>query len=131
LVVSGISRGDPIHIGTEMLIGPYGTLGEFKRIKVWSIHNNNKESVQTLCDRERGCLAIKPIDKKEDFGINNIVKGNLIISKNVKKNVCYEFTSDVQILSHSTVISPNYTPVIHCGIIRQTAKIVLNEKNFS
>jgi len=123
LVVSGITKGKTINAGTEMLIGPYGS--EFKRIKVWSIHNNSKEVVSTLVDRQRGCLAIKGLDKKDEVNRTNIRKGMLIISKELEQNVCYQFTSEIEILNHSTVISPKYTPVIHCGIIRQSAKIVL------
>ena len=128
LVVSGIVRGDPINVGTEMLIGPMGSNGEFKRIKVWSLHNNNREQVKTLYDRERGCLAIKILEKKEDLGTKHIRKGTIIISKNVNQNVGYQFTADIEVLSsHSTVISPHYTPVVHCGSIRQTARIMFEE----
>lgn len=123
LVVSGITKGKTINAGSEMLIGPYGS--EFKRIKVWSMHNNNKEVVTSLTDRQRGCLAIKGLDKKEEVTKANIRKGMLVISKELEQNVCYQFTSEIEILNHSTVISPKYTPVIHCGIIRQSAKIVL------
>lgn len=125
LVVSGITRGDTIYAGTEMLLGPFK--GEFKRVKVWSIHNNNREVVPSIGDRTRGCLAIKPLDKKDELTPNNIRKGLVIISKNVEQCVCYEFKADVEILNHSSVISPYYTPVIHCGSVRQTAKIIFEE----
>lgn len=123
LVVSGITKGKPINSGTEMLIGPYD--GEFKRIKVWSMHNNNKEVVPTLIDRQRGCLAIKGLDKKDEVTKANIRKGTIVISKGLEQNVCYQFTAEIEVLNHSTVISPKYTPVIHCGIVRQSAKIIL------
>ncbi|ARF09802.1 GTP binding translation elongation factor [Indivirus ILV1] len=122
LVVSGIVRGDKIFVGSEMLLGPFNT-GEFKRIRVWSVHNNNKEVVHYIDDRSRGCLAIKSLDKKDEINPALIRKGLVIISKNVKQKVCYQFTADVEILNHSSVISPHYTPVIHCGPIRQTARI--------
>ncbi len=122
LVVSGVVRGERINIGSEMLMGPFDN-GEFKRIKIWSIHNNNKQSVQYIDDRNRGCLAIRSLDKKDEIVPTSIRKGLVIISKNVKQSVCYQFTADVEILNHSSVISPYYTPVIHCGSIRQTAQI--------
>ena len=124
LVVSGILKGLPINVGSEMLIGPYGS--EFKKIKVWSLHDNNKNSVPFLEDRQRGCLAIKPVEKKEDVTKFNIRKGMLIVSKETEQNLCYQFTAEIEVLSHSTVISSKYTPVIHCGIVRQSAKIILN-----
>jgi GTPase len=125
LVLSGIVRGDPIQVGTEMLVGPVN--GEFKKIRVWSIHNNNKESVKILNDRERGCIAIRSIDKKDEVGTKSTRKGTVVITKNVEQCICYEFTADVEILNHSSVISPYYTPVIHCGLVRQTAKIIFEE----
>jgi len=123
LVVSGVVRGETIHSGTEMLIGPFSS-GEFKRVKVWSIHNNNKQSVSSLDDRNRGCLAIKTLDKKDEISPALIRKGLVIISKNMEQSICFEFKADVEILNHSSVISPYYTPVIHCGSVRQTARIL-------
>ena len=125
LVVSGLAKGKQINVGSEMLIGPYGN--EFRRIKVWSIHNNTKEPLQFLNDRQRGCLAIKSLDKKEEVSRTNIRKGMIIISKEIEQNICFQFTAEIEILNHSTVISPKYTPVIHCATVRQSAKIELNE----
>lgn len=125
LVVSGLVKGKEINSGTEMLIGPYGN--EFKRIRVKSMHNNNKELVNKLGDRQRGCLAIKPLTDKEDVTKANIRKGMIVMSKEIEQNICYQFSAEIEILNHSTVISPKYTPVIHCGTVRQSAKIVLEE----
>jgi len=124
LVVSGLTKGKPININSEMLIGPYGN--EFRRVRVWSMHNNSKENVTVLNDRQRGCLAIKG-KEKDDVTKANIRKGMIVISKELEQNVCYQFTADIEILTHSTVISPKYTPVIHCGTVRQSAKIVLTD----
>ena len=66
------------------------------------------------------------MDKKIDFDRHIINKGMILRSKNVKDNSCYEFTADIQILNHSTMISQRYSPVIHCGTIRQTARIKLD-----
>jgi GTPase len=108
-----------------MLIGPYGN--EFRKVKVWSMHNNNKEPINKISDRQRGCLAIKGHDKGGEVNKSNIRKGMIMISKEIEQNVCYQFTAEIEILAHSTVISPKYTPVIHCGTIRQSARIVLDE----
>ena len=45
-----------------------------------------------------------------------------------KKNVVKEFKAKVRILHHSTTITNGYTPVIHCGPIRQSAKIINTKK---
>lgn len=36
----------------------------------------------------------------------------------------FDFDAEVVILHHATTIKPNYQAVIHCGVIRQTAKVV-------
>ncbi|AYV76952.1 MAG: GTP binding translation elongation factor [Barrevirus sp.] len=123
LVVSGLLRGVSVPVNSELLIGPFGNLGEFKRIKVWSIHNNNRQVLNVLDQRNRGCFAIKVIDKKDEIGPLSIRKGLVIISKEVDQAVCYEFIATIEILNHSTAISPHYIATIHCGSIRQSAKI--------
>ena len=42
----------------------------------------------------------------------------------------YEFLAEVVILHHPTTIQKNYQPVIHCGSVRQSAKIckIINRK---
>lgn len=125
LVISGLTKGNPIKVNTEMLIGPYGS--EFKKIKIWSLHDNNKQTVISLKDRQRGCLAIRSLDKKDEITRYNIRKGMIVISKEMEQNICYQFEAEIEILNHSTVISKRYTPVIHCGVVRQSARIILAE----
>ena len=125
LVVSGLTKGQNIPVNSELLIGPYGK--EFRRIKAWSLHDNSKNVIKELKDRQRGCIAIKGLDKKEEVNKANIRKGMIVISKGLENNICYQFKASITILSHSTMISPKYTPVIHCGVVRQAARIILNE----
>ena len=122
-VASGILKGNTIKVDDELLIGPYGK--EFLPIRVRSIHDNNKININELKDRHRGCLAFRVLDKKIDFTKNMIRKGNVIVSKGFEKNICYEFKAKIEILHHSTTISSKYSPVIHCGTVRQTARIKL------
>ena len=125
LVVSGLTKGLDIGVNSELLIGPYNK--DFRRIKVWSLHDNDKNPVKELKDRQRGCLAIKGLDKKEEVSKANIRKGMIVVTKGLENNICYQFKATITILSHSTMISPKYTPVIHCGVVRQAARIILNE----
>lgn len=121
LVVSGLTSGK-INKNTDMYIGPYGN--EFKSIRVWSLHNNTKQNVDTLQNRQRGCLAIKSNDKKFELTKDSIRKGMIVLSHDAEQSICYEFTARIEVLHHSTTISEKYAPVIHCGIIRQPAKII-------
>jgi GTPase len=45
-----------------------------------------------------------------------------------KTNVIKKFKAKINILHHSTTIKSGYSPVIHCGPIRQSAKINLNNQ---
>lgn len=126
LVVSGVLKGKSVKIGDELLIGPYGK--QFVPVKVWSLHDNDRNSVNELKHRYRGCLALRVLDKKIDFGKQNVRKGMVVINKtgNINK-LCYQFKSDIRILNHSTTISGKYSPVIHCGTVRQTARIIIDD----
>lgn len=124
-VVSGIVKGEPIKVGDELLLGPYGK--EFLPVRIWSIHDNNKNSLTELPERCHGCLAFRILDKKTDFVLNKIRKGMLFLSKVFTETVCFQFNANIKILNHSTTLSSKYSPVIHCGIIRQTARIILSE----
>ncbi len=128
LVVSGIVKGKPIKLNDKMFIGPYN--GQFVPVRVWSMHDNDRNSVQILENRNRGCLAFRVVDKKIDFGKAQIKKGMIIVSDDIgrqPKNICYQFKGSIRILKHSTTISKKYAPVIHCGTIRQTARIILED----
>lgn len=127
LVVSGVLKGNSVKLGDELLIGPYGKT--FVPVKVWSIHDNYKNSVPELNNRMRGCFAIRILDKKIECSKHNIRKGMVIINKqNYKQQLCYEFECNIKILNHTTTISSKYSPVIHCGTVRQTAQIILDDK---
>lgn len=126
LVVSGVLKGESIKVGDNMLIGPYGK--EFISVRVWSLHDNEEHSITELTDKRRGCLALRVLDKKTSFTKESIRKGCVVISNNGPiNNICYQLTANIQVLNHSTTISKKYSPVIHCGTVRQTAKIVLAE----
>jgi len=54
---------------------------------------------------------------------SNIRKGMVLLEDENPKAV-WEFAAEVLVLYHSTTISSNYQPVIHCMCVRQCAKIV-------
>lgn len=125
LVITGILKGDTIKNGSDILIGPYNK--GFKRVKIWSMHNNIKEPVQELENKSRGCLAVRPIDGKRDVVKNNVRRGMIATTIENMDKICYEFKANIEVLKHSTVIATNYMPVIHCGTIKQTAQITLED----
>ena len=48
------------------------------------------------------------------------------------KNVTRRFKANITILNHSTTIGNSYQPVIHCGMVRQSANLrIIDENNKS
>lgn len=122
LVVSGSVRGEPILVNQKMWIGPVD--GNFYSIRVRSMHNSTRQLVDVLVNGQVGCIAAKFLGK-ETLTKHQIKKGMMVFSdKKFKKNVTRYFKAKITILHHSTTITLNYQPVIHCGPIRQSAKIM-------
>ena len=49
--------------------------------------------------------------------------------ENWKNNIVSEFKAKIKILHHSSTITNGYSPVIHCGPIRQAARINIDEND--
>lgn len=128
LVVSGTVRGKNINLNDKLYLGPIDD--KFIPIKVRSIHNNVRESIDKLKDNDVGCIAIRFLGK-DVLTRDQIRKGVVLLSDDdLMKNVTRKFKAKITVLNHSTTISNNYQPVIHCGMVRQTAKInILEKKN--
>lgn len=125
-VVSGTSRGETIKVGSTLYLGPKNK--QFYPVRVKSIHNNNRELIPELKDHWRGCIALASLDKKVEITKDFIGKGMILLSgENQINNVCFRFKAEIEILRHSTTIGSNYSPMIHCGAIRQTARLIINK----
>jgi elongation factor 1-alpha len=123
IVLSGIVKGKTISVGDTLYLGPNGK--DFVNVKVKSIHNNNREHVPALHDHQRGCIAVASIDKKVDLTKKSIEKGMIVLGPHkYTSNICFRFKAKIKILHHSAAINKNYSPVIHIGPVRQTARIV-------
>ena len=124
VVVTGINRGEDLSVSDIMYIGPINK--EFKQIKIRSIHNDCKQSIQNLQHHHRGTIAIAG-DK--DYINRDYIKRGLIIIRNkelVKTNLCYRFQAGITIFNHSTMLKNNYTPVLQIGNIRQSGRMLIN-----
>jgi len=131
LVVSGTVKGKPINNKQKMYIGPKD--GNFYPVTIRSIHNSIRENVDEIRSDVQGCFNIKFVNPKETITRSEIKKGFVLLDSldNWKQNVVRTFTARVTILHHSTTIKNGYSPVLHCGPIRQAAQIqmVQNEKD--
>jgi GTPase len=127
LVVSGTNKGAAINIRQKLYLGPFGN-NEFKEVIVRSIHNSLSENVDVAESNLQSTLAIK--GTKEPIERNQIRKGMVLIDNidKFKNSVVKKFKAKINVLHHSTTIKAGYSPVIHCGPIRQSAKINLNNQ---
>lgn len=125
LVVSGTNKGAPIKLKQKVYIGPFN--GQFKEIIVRSIHNSLKQNVEETSQGVQSCIAFKLTSQKEVLERSMIKKGMVVIDdlNKYKNNVVSTFYARINVLHHSTTIKTGYSPVIHCGPIRQSAKIDL------
>ena len=124
LVVSGTLIGADMPVGSTVHIGPFNKT--FHKGKIWSIHNDNKESVDVLRNGEEGCFAFRIADKKVELKRNQIKKGKVMVNDlTLAENTCLEFRARVAILHHQSSIGTRYTPVIHCGTICQSARVTV------
>jgi GTPase len=54
----------------------------------------------------------------------------ILIDPTAQPQPIYDFEAEVVILNNPTTIKPNYQAVIHCGVIRQAAKVVEMDKEY-
>jgi GTPase len=127
LVVSGTNKGNPINIKQKMYLGPFEN-NTFKEVVIRSIHNSLRGNIDSALSNVQTTLAIK--GTKEQISRNQIRKGMVLIDNidKFKSYIVKKFKAKINILHHSTTIKSGYSPVIHCGPIRQSAKINLNNQ---
>lgn len=125
-IATGILRcSDPetfLGIGTTCYLGP---AVEQINIKVWSIHNYYKEKVDKIYSGQRACLAVRS-DKRLTYKMFR--KGSILTNNmDIIKYASYKYKAVIKLLSHPSTVRDNFTPVIHCATIRQSAKISILE----
>lgn len=119
LILSGIVQEGIISTQDNLYIGPFN--GEFIEVSVKSIHDNFKNSINYLQCGQSGCINIKPTNTKKKKLIRNMIKRGTVLIKSPFS--IFKFDAVITILHHPTTIRENYEPVIHCGSVRQTARI--------
>ena len=125
LVVSGTVKGEDINVKDKLFVGPSN--GNFYPVQIRSIHNSVRENVPVATNQSQSCFGIKFSNQKLQLDRKQIKKGMVLIN-NIelwKKNIVKKFRARIKILQHSTTVKTGYAPVIHCGPIRQSAKIEL------
>ncbi|KND01799.1 uncharacterized protein SPPG_03590 [Spizellomyces punctatus DAOM BR117] len=119
-VVSGTVINGIVHVGDQLLLGPDAN-GHFMSTMVKSIHRK-RVNVPVALAGHSASFALKKVKRA------GIRKGMVMLSKNAAAKAVYEFEAEILVLYHSTTISQKYQAMLHCGCVRQTAKIIGMDK---
>lgn len=119
-VFAGTLMSGTVTIDDELLLGP-DEFGNFQEVKIKSIHNKRLQ-VKRVVAGQTATFALRRIQRSA------FRKGMVLLGKDAQIKVAREFEAEVLVLYHSTTIQENYQAVIHCGTIRQTAKITKMNK---
>ena len=92
-------------------------------MQVKGIHHKRVD-VEEAHSGQSVCFAIKSLVKKHELKRNHFRKGMVLIDREIQPTPVWEFEAEVMILHHATTIKPNYQAVVHCGVIRQSAKVI-------
>jgi small GTP-binding protein len=126
IVISGTVNSGIIKKGGRFMIGPFN--GIFHEVIIKCIHNNFREIVDELQCGKSGCFNIKTNEKKFNLKKKVLKRGMVLIDVNTDEHTYMEFRAKVKILHHPTTIKYGYETMIHCGSIKQVAKIIYIEK---
>eukprot|EP00954_Amorphochlora_amoebiformis_P012108 945639-Amorphochlora_amoeboformis.AAC.1 len=122
VVVSGTAVHGRLVQNSTMLLGPFSD-GTFKPVLARTIQR--KRVPVPVCNAGESCaVAIKSVKRRETLKRNQIRRGMVLVDPSTVPTSTVSFEADVLVLQHPTTIKENYQAVIHCGIIRQTAKMV-------
>jgi GTPase len=126
IVVSGILKSGTVTVGQNLFLGP-DKQDKYIMVQVKSLHFS-RVPVDKAVAGQFCCMSLKNLKKKEELKRQNIRKGMVMLeASNLPKSV-KEFEAEIAVLHHSSTIKENYEAVMHCGVIRQSVKIVSMNK---
>ncbi|KAJ3139420.1 GTP-binding protein 1 [Physocladia obscura] len=115
-VVNGTLLNGIVHVGDNLLIGP-DSAGHFTPTIVKSIQRK-RVNVPLASAGQSASFALKKVKR------SSLRKGMVMLSKAADAKAYFEFEAEILVLYHSTTISTKYQAMLHCGGVRQTAKII-------
>ncbi len=122
VVVSGTATNGRLVANSNMLLGPFSD-GLFKPVLARTIQR--KRVPVSVCNAGESCaVAVKSLKRKDPLKRAQIRRGMVLVDPTSSPTSTISFEADVLVLHHPTTIRKNYQAVVHCGIIRQTAKMV-------
>ena len=133
VIVGGTVMRGKICVNSTLYLGPERT-GIFIPVTIKSIECRRVATNEVL-KGQSATFALKSLNRKFILKKSYFRKGmvlvdalNPIVSSGPKPDLtpkgCKEFEANVFILHHSTTITCGYQPVIHCGVLRQSAEMM-------
>lgn len=119
-VITGTIKSGTIHLNDTLLLGP-DFQGLFHPLIVKGIVHYGSSLSKASAGQTIG-LSFKK--SHYDLKNNSIHKGMILLDPSIKPKAIWEFEASIIVFHHSTTISNNYQPIIHCLNIRQSAKII-------
>ncbi|GMH39650.1 hypothetical protein BSKO_07548 [Bryopsis sp. KO-2023] len=120
-VVAGTVKKGSITMNSTLLLGPDVSDATFKPTSIKSIHYK-RLAVHQVVAGQTAALALKKVKRHQ------VRKGMVLVDGKIKPRATWEFDADIAILTHSTTIQPRYQAVIHCEIVKQSAKVIAMDK---
>ncbi|KNC50332.1 GTP-binding protein 1 [Thecamonas trahens ATCC 50062] len=115
-VVSGTVLSGGVTAGDSLLLGP-NAFGAFEPVTIKSIEVRRHPTKAVTAGRSAS-FALKKIKRSA------IRKGMRLLAAELEPQAVWQFEAEILILYHSTTISRAYEAVVHCGNVRQVAKII-------
>jgi len=122
IVISGILKSGTVQVNSNLMLGPEKN-GNYRQVTVRSIHMK-RTPVDVAVAGQSVCFNVRASNKKDQIKRNSIRKGMVMVDRNLMPQTAWEFDAEVVILHHATTIRKNYQPIIHCGVVRQAAKVL-------
>ncbi|KAJ2656528.1 hypothetical protein IWW48_004988 [Coemansia sp. RSA 1200] len=125
-VVSGVLAAGEVRVGDSVWLGP-DFRGIFVPTTIKGIHRKRVE-VQSAVAGQSVSLALRKISRQQ-------VRNGMVVAARIDRSTvpplpiappvasrCFE--AEVVVLYHSTTITPRYQAMVHCGCVRQTARVL-------
>lgn len=127
LIIGGTVMRGVIKTGATLWLGP-DRVGSFLQVVIKSIECR-RQPVEEARTGQSATFAIKTVNRKITLKRSHFRKGMVIASGRgptgaLSPRACRDFDAKVIILHHSTTIGCGYQPVIHCGVLRQSAEMM-------
>ena len=122
LVVSGLMKSGSVKAGQQLVLGPNKN-NEYKQVVVKGIHFN-RVPVEAVFPGQFCTFALRPVKKKEELDKNDFRKGIVLLDIQKVPTYAVGFQAQISVLHHATTIKSGYECVMHCGVVRQSVRIV-------